>query len=638
MIIQHNLPAINASRLGNVANLKGKKSSERLSSGYRINSAADDSAGLAISEKMRAQLRGLKQSIRNSQDAVNLVQTFEGALNGSDAILQRCKELAVQSANGNYGNEVDRAAIQLEYDQLRSEIDHIADTDFNGVYMLNGNPEIQYVDVVKTVPTEDTDYSPVFDENGNPTLDTESYRLDAQFQTGSPFKDNGMFAPSYTLRGQTVNTEYGRGSYNFFKITVRGTYVNPDTNQPEPFCPPGKSFGNHYNGFSEIVTSSETNDDGDLVYICRRTCEISIDPTVTCELIQKATQRPEYLQQNGANLTDENGDPILTSLRWDLDYEIKMGDDTDPGFSLGDIDVRMFCDTVLNSDSNERYYSSDPSVEGAIDQELLYDRDNGSMIDSFSSFYFDPNNLTFNDVSNKMNIDTSPNGPDQLKLGLLGKRNSALEDISPITGGADLGYTMVWKNRAPDADGVIKFSAGSRGLSSSAGDVNIYPRPVIKDIEYVETEAVTMYNDVELSVQAGARTKDLVTFTFEYEIYNGSGLNADLNCTSMGLGLDKLSLSDQGLANNAIDKLDHAINKVSLVRASLGATQNRLEKKINNLTNIHENVTSSESHIRDADVPQEMMNFTKSQILAQASQAMMAQTNELPRSVLSLIS
>lgn len=636
MKIQHNLPAMNASRLGNVANLKGKKASERLSSGYRINSAADDSAGLAISEKMRAQLRGLKQAVRNSQDAVNLVQTFEGALNGSDAILQRCKELAVQSANGSYGNEIDRAAIQLEYDQLSSEIDHIADTDFNGVYMLNGNPSVEYVDTVKSIPTEGTDYSPVFDENGDPLLDAESYKLDAQFQTGSPFTD-GAFAPTFTLRGQTVQTEYNSGSTDFFKITVRGTIVNPDTNQPEPF-----NEMKEFDISDEIVNSSETNDEGNTVYICRRKCTISIDPTVTCELIQKATQRQEYLQQNGADLLDENGQPVLTSLRWDLDYEVKMGDDTDPGFSLGDVDLRMFCDTVLGNssdDHNERYYSSDPLMNGAIEHEQLYDRNNGGMIDSFSSFFWDPEDATFNDVSNKINLDTSPNGPDLLKLGNYSSQDS-LGNLSPIVNDSnvDLAYTMVWQGRAPDADGVIKFSAGSRGLSSSAGDANIYPRPVIEHIEYVETNAVMLYNDVELSVQTGARTKDLVTFTFEYEIYNGSGLKADLNCTSMGLGLDKLSLSDRGLANIAIDKLDNAINKVSLVRASLGATQNRLEKKIDNLTNTHENITSSESHIRDTDVPQEMMNFTKSQIIAQASQAMLAQTNELPRSVLNLIS
>lgn len=652
MKIQHNLPALNAMLYNNAANSNGIKASEKLSSGYRINSAADDAAGLAISEKMRSQLRGLKQSVRNSQDAINLVQTFEGALDGSTSILQRCKELAVQSANGNYDNDDDRAAIQLEYDQLCGEIDHIADTDFNGVYMLNGNPSVEYVDTVKTILVEGIDLpllldkngKPVFDENGNLVYDTKSYKFNARYSdaghTESPFH-NGTFAPAYYLSTSTngtgtgtannsetyVLTEYNSGSTDFFNITVRGTYQSAQ-----------KTYDFKLSPSSNAEYSSGTNADGNKVYTCKRKFTVSgagETPKVVCELVQRAAQRPEYLQQNGTNALNQNGKPILTSLQWDLDYEIKLGDDTDPDFLLDDIDVRMFCDTILNDDHDERYFTSDPSVEGAIDHELLYDRNN--MIDSFSSFFRNTNNTVISSVSNRIDVDTSAGGPDLLKLGLF-SRTDDLTNLSYIPDGADLAYIMVWQNRTPDVNGVIKFSAGNRGLAYSASDVNINPDPILIPVEYVETDAVTVYNDVELCVQAGARTKDLVKFAFEYEIYEGSELKADLNCTAMGLGLDKLSLSEQESANSAIDRLENALNKVSLVRANFGATQNRLEKKINNLTNIHENVTASESDIRDADIPQEMMNFTKTQILAQASQAMFAQTKELPRSVLNLLS
>ncbi|MCI5667995.1 MAG: flagellar hook protein, partial [Oscillospiraceae bacterium] len=131
MIVQHNMNALNAyNKLNtNVAGLK--KSSEKLSSGYRINRAGDDAAGLAISEKMRSQIRGLTQAKRNSQDGISMIQTFEGAAQESHAILQRMKELAAESANGTYQNEVDRDAIQLEFDQLNDELDQISDTDFN---------------------------------------------------------------------------------------------------------------------------------------------------------------------------------------------------------------------------------------------------------------------------------------------------------------------------------------------------------------------------------------------------------------------------------------------------------------------------------------------------------------------------
>ena len=139
LIIQHNMAALNA--LNNVnANLSGlQKATARLSSGFQINCAADNAAGLAISEKMRSQIRGLNQAVKNANDAISLIQTAEGGLNESHAILQRMRELAVQSANGTYTEE-DRAAIQLEVDALKEEIDRISGaTEFNTMKLLDGS-------------------------------------------------------------------------------------------------------------------------------------------------------------------------------------------------------------------------------------------------------------------------------------------------------------------------------------------------------------------------------------------------------------------------------------------------------------------------------------------------------------------
>ena len=138
MVVQHNLNALNAYNKLNT-NVSGlKKSSEKLSSGYRINRAGDDAAGLAISEKMRSQIRGLGQAKRNAQDGISMIQTYEGAAQETHSILQRMKELASESANGTYDNTTDRDAIQLEFDQLNDELNQIADTDFNGRVALNG--------------------------------------------------------------------------------------------------------------------------------------------------------------------------------------------------------------------------------------------------------------------------------------------------------------------------------------------------------------------------------------------------------------------------------------------------------------------------------------------------------------------
>ena len=140
MVVQHNMQAMNANRMLNITTGAQSKSTEKLSSGYRINRAADDAAGLTISEKMRKQIRGLDQASTNAQDGVSAVQTAEGALTEVHSMLQRMNELAVQAANGTNSKESDRQAIQDEIDQLTTEIDRVAETTkFNEIYLLKGD-------------------------------------------------------------------------------------------------------------------------------------------------------------------------------------------------------------------------------------------------------------------------------------------------------------------------------------------------------------------------------------------------------------------------------------------------------------------------------------------------------------------
>ena len=139
MVVQHNLTAMNANRQLGVTTGQQAKSSEKLSSGYKINRAADDAAGLSISEKMRSQIRGLNKASDNAQDGISLIQTAEGALNEAHSILQRMNELATQAANDT-NTSSDRSAVQDELNALTSEIDRIASTtQFNTQNLLDGN-------------------------------------------------------------------------------------------------------------------------------------------------------------------------------------------------------------------------------------------------------------------------------------------------------------------------------------------------------------------------------------------------------------------------------------------------------------------------------------------------------------------
>lgn len=147
MIVQHNMTALNANRQLGITNTNLSRSTEKLSSGYRINRASDDAAGLSISEKMRGQIRGLKQASTNAQDGQSLIQTAEGAMNEIHSVLQRMRELVVQAKNDTYLSE-DRAKIQAEMKQLESEVTRIAtQTQFNKMNLLNGSYKSKQIQV-----------------------------------------------------------------------------------------------------------------------------------------------------------------------------------------------------------------------------------------------------------------------------------------------------------------------------------------------------------------------------------------------------------------------------------------------------------------------------------------------------------
>ncbi|MDE6746264.1 MAG: hypothetical protein K2J72_06450, partial [Oscillospiraceae bacterium] len=187
--------------------------------------------------------------------------------------------------------------------------------------------------------------------------------------------------------------------------------------------------------------------------------------------------------------------------------------------------------------------------------------------------------------------------------------------------GAAMGATATSKYSFEMAVDTAVYEPASEPKATIVDPADDYS--VSKSNAFNKSEAQLTYKD-SITLQTGARTKDAVNFTFKYASTAIGDLAADLNCTAKGLGTDKLNLNTQEAANYAIDKIDQAINKVSLVRGTFGAIQNRLEHKIDNLNVSVENLTSAESQIRDTNMPQEMMNFTKQQILAQASQSMLA--------------
>ena len=196
MVVQHNMQAANANRMLNVTTSAQSKSTEKLSSGYRINRAADDAAGLTISEKMRKQIRGLDQASTNAQDGVSSVQTAEGALTEVHSMLQRMNELATQAANGTNSKDSDRQAIQDEIDQLTTEIDRVSETTkFNETYLLKGEAGTKTINM----KAHDAGLNGTLTDNGDGTA---TFKM-ATLNTGDKVSIGGK---TYTIGGQAADT------------------------------------------------------------------------------------------------------------------------------------------------------------------------------------------------------------------------------------------------------------------------------------------------------------------------------------------------------------------------------------------------------------------------------------------------
>ena len=578
MVVQHNMNALNAyNKLNtNVAGLK--KSSEKLSSGYRINRAGDDAAGLAISEKMRSQIRGLTQAKRNSQDGISMIQTFEGATQESHSILQRMKELASESANGTYQNDVDRDAIQLEFNQLNDELDQIADTDFNGVVMLNGgemadgtraaNDKFDYVNATRQAQQVGTagGYVKAIDSSAYAGTNSETVTFTASVDKDGKVtweKSDGAKGTVGYVAADTANKAQGGFTYD-------GAVVTVDT--------------------SKIVA-------GDTITI-------------------------NFEKKNDAVGTQ----PGTTG--YNVDIGKTGGDKTDGSAGVTSATIALTAGTKVTS------------------QEIAdaFNALNGITIgETFAKDATDGTNMTVNGV-------TVPADATLAEIGKVGDGKLVVDKNKKISyvDRAGTAYELATITGAKMAHGAT--NAGTVTTTVNVGQATytpandkaitlVEPKSKVSQSNSNNTATAPLTYTDHMVLQTGARTKDSVDFTFNYSTTGMGDLKANLDVSSRegGLNTKNLSLATAADANTAIDKIDNAINKVSMVRATFGATQNRLEHKIENLTTTNENLTEAESGIRDTDMASEMLSYTKYNVLQQAAQSMLAQANQQPQSILQLL-
>lgn len=547
MVVQHNLNAINANNKMNI-NVSGtKKATEKLSSGYQINRAGDNAAGLAISEKMRSQIRGLSQATKNANDGISLIQTAEGGLNETHSILQRMRELAVQSANGTYQDDTNREAIQLEVDALKSEIDRIASsTEYNGMKLLDGSlggskAVTEFGAKYGAVSTADTDLV-----GATITSNIAGVKVTTAYAASGKGGENALWSAD----GKTLTMNLVAGE----------TYTQKDID-------------------NLIANATQSKDGGQT----QAPSEISIklaNGVMTASKAGDTDATVAGLRATGSNSADV----------------IKLVGDKKSG-AHGSSDQVTF-----TANSYGKAYDTGMASKITISTDVAAGKENVEVTKAAKPANAAAGNPAATAAEIKLHLSTG--------------KTYTEKDIENILKEAGYDYSVKLEdttNTDGDADGKIYFNV--------KGDAEV----AITDGAGVGKDSVPN-NGKGLTFQIGANGVEDQRVT----------LNVN-DMSSTAIGVANADVSTQDAANKAIDMVDSAVKTVSMQRAGLGALQNRLEYTVNNLTTTNENLTAAESQIRDTDMATEMINYTKNNILQQASQAMLAQANQQPQAILQLL-
>ena len=592
MVVQHNMQAANANRMLNITTSAQSKSTEKLSSGYRINRAADDAAGLSISEKMRKQIRGLDKASSNAEDGVSAVQTAEGALTEVHSMLQRMNELATQAANGTNSKDTDRKAIQDEIDQLTTEIDRVSETTkFNETYLLKGNVDGASSKV--KLNAHDAGLAGKLTDNGNGTA---TFKADT-LAVGDKVKIAGK---EYTIGNSADSADYAK------KDTIKTTVDGVDDSV---------TSGNTTTIVAKVTTTTATaatwgnNDkfkdaDGTEWTIAAATDE-------TAHTV-KAADIAKYLKDGCTIVTNDNNNKLNgTSVVDDLGKnEVSIADTT--GITALQNGIKAG-DTVTVDGTTKTVTAEDPKTYDEIKASAGLDtRDTDVKIGSKS-----------------YKIGTSTDEA----TGYITKDDflAAIKDGDKVTVGANT-YTAIIKSSDDDSitleDAYSKMAKELEAASSIGADIAATVKNNGNGTFDITKGTVEVKDALAFSLHVGA----------DADMTNKINVNID-SMSAAGLGIKGINISDDNgaSATYAIDAITDAISKVSAQRSSLGAVQNRLEHTINNLDNVSENTSSAESRIRDTDMAEEMVNYSKNNILAQAGQSMLAQANQSNQGVLSLL-
>ena len=658
MVVQHNMQAMNANRMLNVTTSTQAKSTEKLSSGYKINRAADDAAGLTISEKMRKQIKGLDQASTNAEDGVSAVQTAEGALTEVHSMLQRMNELAVQASNGT-NSESDRSAIQDEISQLTTEIDRVAETTkFNETYLLKGNTDGTTSDM--KINAHDAGLKGVLTDNG----DNATFELPKDLEKGDKVTIAGT---EYTIGDKAgTSTTDGYDTYANVKDSVisAGDSVTDTNGNTYKFVDKIANANNWNAGTKFTITDEQGNSKEYTIADATDLTQMQIKNTDAKELIAKELANPSHkvtmtAYNDGTTTKDVNAEVVSSldnkersSVAWAGKTVDAFATTTTANGGLGSADgsaVKSVSiggkDTTITT--KKPVSSSDiADVVGSMKagDKLKVGNTTLTIADKTDA---KNGEYTVTDALKAINVNADDmdavefaiksSNKDGIKmLASKGITNDATADATPTLDGTNAVTVVGATSSDNNANTITKAEAYEKMAKE------LQTASSIGTDDGAEAK-VTNHGNGKFTIEKGTAS---VTDSLSFSLHVGA--DADMtnkitvgidSMSAAGLGIKGINVKDDSgmAATYAIDAIADAVSKVSAQRSSLGAVQNRLEHTIANVDNVVENTTSAESRIRDTDMAEEMVNYSKNNILAQAGQSMLAQANQSNQGVLSLL-
>lgn len=612
-IINTNIASLNAQRNLTRSQSQLNISLQRLSSGLRINSAKDDAAGLAISERFTTQIRGLNQAARNANDGISLAQTAEGALGEASNALQRIRELAIQSANST--NSVsDRTALNSEAQQLLSEIQRNAQTtSFNGQKILDGSFSTAQFQV-----GAEANQTISFGISGATTNLLGAYQSTSTAAVGTTAFDGS----NLTINGVAVAASAATSSAGVTvgSAAAKVTAINAVTSQTGVTATATTTL----TGVAPISGKGLNN--GDLVINGISVGSIASASTAVAQAQNAATAINAVSNQTGVTATRNTSTGVLT---------LTAADGRDIKIAAGNAATAQIVTDVYNATGLDASTGANPT--GSNTQTLKIDT-NATFVSAGTTNTneiivgdtFTVGGLTYEFYDSAGSYSGSNVG---VGVALAATENAIATAIqTAIAAQRTAGTTTAGATVATNVVTVTQAVLGNEGLSYTetvADGVGVIVQSTESTgTDAVGTTAVTTGGTLTLSSDKN------FTFTGTAGQLTAAGLTSASTALTQ---LDTVDISTTSGANSAIAVLDGALAQISTIRADLGAIQNRFESTVANLTATSENLSSARSRVQDADFASETAALTRAQILQQAGVAILSQANALPQLVLSLL-